>query len=170
VPRYVRAADAAVRQETVTVSRLTHDDLGRLVILDARCFDEPWSTAMFAEELARPAAEVVQLGARLGNRLVGAVLAARIGDCWHVMTVMVDPALRRRGIARDLVQRMLDTSAHMPLGVGDGWTLEVRASGVQAQALYTSLGFAPIGRRRGYYAGTGEDAVVMWRSADDGGI
>ena len=31
-----------------------------------------------------------------------------------------------------------------------------------AQALYRRFGFAPAGVRKGYYAETGEDAMIMW--------
>ena len=39
--------------------------------------------------------------------------------------------------------------------------LEVRPSNTEALGLYESLGFSVIGRRKGYYFDTGEDALVM---------
>ena len=39
--------------------------------------------------------------------------------------------------------------------------LDVRPSNVAALALYTKMGFAPCGRRPGYYQDNGEDALVM---------
>jgi [ribosomal protein S18]-alanine N-acetyltransferase len=39
--------------------------------------------------------------------------------------------------------------------------LEVRPSNVEARGLYESFGFRVVGRRRGYYYDTGEDALVM---------
>ena len=39
--------------------------------------------------------------------------------------------------------------------------LEVRPTNAEARALYESLGFRVIGRRKGYYFDTGEDALVM---------
>jgi [ribosomal protein S18]-alanine N-acetyltransferase len=41
--------------------------------------------------------------------------------------------------------------------------LEVRADNEVAQRLYTRRGFEEIGRRRGYYQPSGDDAVVMKR-------
>ena len=38
----------------------------------------------------------------------------------------------------------------------------MRVSNEPAQALYRRFGFAPAGIRRGYYADTGEDALIMW--------
>ena len=39
--------------------------------------------------------------------------------------------------------------------------LEVRPSNREALPLYESLGFKVVGRRKGYYYDTGEDALVM---------
>ena len=41
-------------------------------------------------------------------------------------------------------------------------TLEVRTSNSPAQSLYKRLGFATAGVRKGYYADTQEDALIMW--------
>ena len=40
-------------------------------------------------------------------------------------------------------------------------TLEVRGGNDAAMALYHKLGFREVGRRKGYYAKGGEDAVLM---------
>ena len=40
-------------------------------------------------------------------------------------------------------------------------TLEVRGGNGAAMELYRKLGFREVGRRPGYYAGGGEDAVLM---------
>ena len=41
-------------------------------------------------------------------------------------------------------------------------TLEVRLSNRGAQEMYKRFGFTPVGVRKGYYADTGEDALIMW--------
>ena len=40
-------------------------------------------------------------------------------------------------------------------------TLEVRPTNDEARTLYESFGFRVVGRRRGYYYDTGEDALIM---------
>ena len=53
---------------------------------------------------------------------------------------------------------------------GHGWAfLEVRPSNRPAILLYESLGFEPVGLRRGYYQAVGgrEDAIVYRRDLDD---
>jgi ribosomal-protein-alanine N-acetyltransferase len=76
------------------------------------------------------------------------------------MNIAVDPALRRRGIATALLEKMLERA-----GPDESYTLEVRPSNTVAIALYERFGFRASGTRRRYYQDTGEDAVIMWRTA-----
>lgn len=169
LPTYGRAPDATPPRIDVRVDELCDADLDQLVALERRCFPTPWSRELYAAELRRPPADAVRLAARDaggGGRLVGAALAARIGDAWHVMNVLVDPTARGRGIARRLLDELLERSG--ALGVGEGWTLEVRDGNEAAIRLYERASFEHAGRRPGYYADTGEDALVMWRYASAG--
>lgn len=169
LPDYGRAPDATPPRMDVVTGPLGIADLDAILQLEARCFPTPWTRAMYVEEFGRPETDSVHLAARdprANDRLVGAALAARIGDHWHVMNVLVDPIARRRGIAVRLLVELLDqTEAH---GAGEGWTLEVRDGNDGAVALYEAHGFRTLGRRPGYYADTGEDALVMARPAGGG--
>ena len=51
-------------------------------------------------------------------------------------------------------------------GLDSSYTLEVRPSNATAIALYERFGFRSAGTRRRYYHDTGEDAVIMWRTAE----
>ena len=46
--------------------------------------------------------------------------------------------------------------------------LEVRPGNVEARRLYEGLGFQEVGRRRGYYVDTGEDALLLEARLDEG--
>lgn len=166
VPSYGRAPDATPPRLDVGYDLLVPNDLDALLRLEGRCFDTPWTRSMYAGEFDRPAAERVLIAARdagTSRRLLGAGLAARIGDSWHVMNVLVDPIARGRGIGGSIVEQLL--AASEALGAGEGWTLEVRDGNSPAISLYERHGFTVAGRRRGYYADSGEDALVMWRRA-----
>ena len=165
IPNYGRAPDADPPRMDITYDDLAVDDLDALLVLEGRCFDTPWTREMYASEFARSCEDVVLLAARdagANRRLVGAALAARIGDCWHVMNVLVDPIARGRGIASRLVTDLLARTEATSDGAGEGWTLEVRDGNDAAIALYERHGFASVGRRPGYYEDTGDDAIVMW--------
>lgn len=168
LPQYVRAPDAEPPRPRLRIDELRADDLDALLEIEGRSFPTPWTPAMYQGELDRPDRDAVRLAARDlrgGARLVGAALAARIGDAWHIMNVLVDPPARRRGIAARLLDELLERTC--ALGSGEGWTLEVRVSNDAAISLYESREFVNLGRRPGYYSDTGEDALIMWRSAVD---
>ncbi|HIS40318.1 MAG TPA: tRNA (adenosine(37)-N6)-threonylcarbamoyltransferase complex transferase subunit TsaD [Candidatus Aphodovivens avistercoris] len=75
----------------------------------------------------------------------------------QVLKVGVDPAWRRRGIARELLARV--ASDARDLGAST-CSLEVRAANEGAQAFYRALGFEALGTRPRYYS-DGEDALIM---------
>jgi ribosomal-protein-alanine N-acetyltransferase len=76
------------------------------------------------------------------------------------MNIAVDPPLRRRGLATALLQAMLERG-----GLEEPYTLEVRPTNGPAIALYERFGFRSAGTRPRYYRDTGEDAMIMWRTA-----
>jgi len=79
------------------------------------------------------------------------------GDIADVLTITVDPALRRKGIGREFLKRLIDWARNKKL---DSMMLEVRVGNDAAQPLYTSNGFYPLNIRSDYY-GPGIDALVM---------
>ena len=66
--------------------------------------------------------------------------------------------LRRRGIARALMERLL-----ADLSAAQSVTLEVRRSNAAAIALYESFGFERVGERKNFYSQPTEDALLMTR-------
>ena len=87
-----------------------------------------------------------------------------VADDGHVTTLAVDPAWHRHKLGT----RLLHTLATAAIDRGaKNLTLEVRASNDAAQELYRAFGFAPAGIRKGYYAETKEDAIMMWANDVD---
>lgn len=95
------------------------------------------------------------------ERLAGWLAGMRLGDSAELEYLLVDPARRRRGVARRLLQWWL--TAMRVEGATEAW-LEVRAADKGAQALYAAEGFTGQGVRRGYYQRPEDDAVVMRRA------
>lgn len=145
----------------VELRRIETRDLDAVLEIERASYRTPWSRAMFAAELAKPGS--LALGAYLeGGELVGYAVVSRYVDAWHVMNVAVAPSYRRRGIARVLLERLLELTGGDPRR---GHTLEVRVSNAAAIRLYERLGFERRGIRRGYYTDNREDALIMWRDA-----
>ncbi len=97
------------------------------------------------------------------RRVLGFVLSRRAADEAEVLTIVVDPASRKLGLAGRLMRANMDTlSRH---GV-KSWFLEVAESNTAARRLYAGLGFAEVARREGYYRvkdGAPATALVLRR-------
>lgn len=76
----------------------------------------------------------------------------------HITNIAVRPAYQRRGIGEQLLISLIDLSKELNASI---LTLEVRASNIAAQSLYSKYGFAGVGLRRGYYTDNREDAILM---------
>ena len=68
--------------------------------------------------------------------------------------------MRGRGVGRQMLKLLLERARQA--GMGDVF-LEVRPSNLHAIALYQSLGFIEVGRRKAYYQAVDgrEDALVL---------
>jgi ribosomal-protein-alanine N-acetyltransferase len=147
-------------------------DLPAVLGIEQVSFDTPWTHAAFIHELERNrVAEMwVARGAREGDAseaapVVGYLCLWAIADEVHVTNLAVDPARRGKGVGRLLLGTLL--ARHRARGARRAF-LEVRPGNVEARRLYTSLGFQVVGRRRGYYVDTGEDALLLEARLDEG--
>ncbi len=143
-----------------TIRSLAYSDLPQVISIERRAFPTPWSLAMFVLELSKPSG--ICLAAVEQRKLAGYLICARYDQVWHLMNIAVDPASLRRGIARAMLDEMLTRG-----GPQESYTLEVRTSNAGAIALYEQFGFRPAGTRPRYYHDTGEDAMIMWRTAQE---
>ncbi len=143
--------------ESLSMAPMTLEDLDEVLSIEKASFHTPWSRGAFRYELTqnRVARSVV---VRAGHALAGYLCLWEIGHEIHVTNLAVHPRYRRRGMARALLASMLDDARRKSVELV---FLEVRPTNVEALNLYESLGFRVIGRRKGYYFDTGEDALVM---------
>lgn len=133
----------------------------QIMPVERRSYESPWSASMFVLELGRPAGH--SIGARVDGELAGYLVCSPQGGEWHVMNVTVDPAFRRRGIARGLLDTVHTALTEETAGEAC-FTLEVRPSNEAALGLYFACGYVVAGRRKRYYPDNLEDALIMWRT------
>ncbi|MFO7547315.1 MAG: ribosomal protein S18-alanine N-acetyltransferase [Acidimicrobiia bacterium] len=147
---------AAVRIRPMEVA-----DLSGVLALEQVAYPEPWSEAVFRDELSAP--HRTYLVAEADGRLAGYGGLMVVGDEAHVTSVTVWPERRAGGIGTRLMLGLVDAAL---AAAARSLTLEVRTSNAAAQALYARFGMAPVGVRKRYY-GT-EDALIMWVHELDG--
>lgn len=118
----------------------------------------PWTFSLYLSELAAgPGRRYVV--ARTATSVVGyGGLMVAVGE-GHVTTLAVDPLFQRRAVGSRLLLALASWGREQGCSA---LTLEVRMGNTAAQALYRQFGFVPAGVRRGYYAETNEDALIMW--------
>jgi len=91
------------------------------------------------------------------------LIAWHVADELHVLNVATAPLLRRRGIARALMEEALLYSSREHVRI---LLLEVRRSNRAAIKLYRGFGFTALGVRPAYYADNDEDALEMILALD----
>ena len=142
----------------VVLTPMRRRHLRAVLRTEEQVYPKPWSMALFLSELALRDHRTY-LVAKVDGHVVGYGGVMYVLPDAHVTTLAVDPATQRQAVGSRLLLAL--TRAAVTKGA-TALTLEVRVSNVAAQELYRRFGFAPAGVRKGYYADTGEDAIVMW--------
>jgi tRNA threonylcarbamoyladenosine biosynthesis protein TsaB len=159
-PIYIRAPDARLPPPEITIADLTAAPV--LAALHAECFSAPWSADEFAALTGMPGARA--LIARAGGEPAGFLLARAAAGEVEVLTIGTRPGFRRKGIARALMEALVEWAQ---AAAGSVLFVEVAKGNMAARALYGALGFGEAGRRQGYYA-SGEDALILRRDLPPG--
>ena len=116
---------------------------------------DAWNEHLVADELPRP--DRIWWAAYDGEQLLGYAGGWVVDGQVQILKVGVDPAQRRRGIARELLARVAADARDLGAAT---CSLEVRAGNAGAQAFYEALGFHALGTRPRYYS-DGEDALIL---------
>jgi N6-L-threonylcarbamoyladenine synthase len=140
------------------IRRLEETDLERVLALERATFPVPWTRGMFLDELLQGSSRAWFVADSPWGLLGYAGLMEVEGE-GHLLNLAVRRDGRGRGVGSALLAAVFDEADRRRL---ERLTLEVRPSNSVALALYAGAGFVEEGRRPGYYADTGEDALVMW--------
>jgi ribosomal-protein-alanine N-acetyltransferase len=136
---------------------MTEADVPGVIAIERTAYQFPWSETIFRD--------CVRVGylcrvAERGAQTIGyGVMSMGAGEA-HVLNLCIRADHRCLGVGRRMLEHLLTRarSAQMRQVF-----LEVRPSNITAIRLYQSVGFRPIGVRRGYYQAVGgrEDAAVL---------
>lgn len=157
----IPATELADREVVIGPMKRRH--LRGVLRIEQQVYPRPWSMGLFMSELAAGPTRVY-VTARIGSSLVGYGGLMLVAEDGHITTLAVDPAWHRHRIGTRLLHTL--TEAAIDRGAKN-LTLEVRVGNDAAQGLYRAFGFAPAGIRKGYYAESNEDALIMWANDVD---
>jgi len=152
----------------MVVDEARPDDVDRLAAVHAASFPgAPWSAADLAALLRQDTVFglVLRRANFFGTRSAVAFVLVRlvVGEA-EILTIAVDPAHRRRGLARRLMEHLFRRLYH---DRAEQLFLEVDAGNAAAVTLYRSLRFRQVGERKGYYAhGSHPGATALVMRAD----
>ena len=136
------------------------DDVPAILAMGRRA---PMAPRWTREQFARLVGNGVVLVAEHVAEVSGFICANTLSNDWEIENIVVDAEFLRRGIAdallRALIQRAKNEAASSLL-------LEVRESNLPARRLYEKHAFRELGRRRMYYKGPLEDAILYALSLD----
>ncbi len=142
-----------------TLSPLTGPAAGVAAAIHAAAADAPWSAETIGGLLLHPGA--FGLFALAAEEPQGFILCRVAADEAEILTLAVLPEARRRGLGRALLAEVARRAA---AAGAVRLLLEVSVLNAPALALYRSVGFRDVGRRKGYYVhaqGAAVDAAVM---------
>ena len=129
-------------------------DTGVMATIHASAFPAPdaWSQDVFSLQLALP--NVFGLLHPSG----GLILVRVAADESEILTLAVNPAVRREGIGSALLREATIQAAAM--GARSVF-LEVSVANIAGRRLYAAAGFVQAGKRPRYYSDN-SDALVLW--------
>jgi ribosomal-protein-alanine N-acetyltransferase len=156
----VSAARSNIAESTpryVRFRAMSPSDVTAVGAIERASYAYPWSDGIFRDCLR---VGYLCRVAELDGDIVGYGVAALGAGEAHILNLCVSPHLRGRHVGRQMLMLLLERARQA--GMNEAF-LEVRPSNPLAIALYQSVGFAQIGRRKGYYQSEKgrEDALVL---------
>ncbi|MGC8796749.1 ribosomal protein S18-alanine N-acetyltransferase [Thermodesulfovibrio sp.] len=137
------------------IRKLKEEDLLAVLEIAKQSFSMPWSLKSFREELLNP--QSILKVAEFNGEIAGYIVLRKILDEAELLSIAVKPALRRKGIATELMRNLLDEIKNSVKSC----FLEVRVSNIQAISFYEKMGFKKVGMRKKYYLLPEEDGIIM---------
>jgi len=149
----------------IIVSPPAKSDIPSILEIENDSQPEPWTEKAFLEEINRANSSLLVARLPAENpmgapcpEVAGYICFWSVADEIQILNIAVRKTLRRRGIARKLIELAIRTGREQHAGFV---TLEVRKSNSAARKLYESFGFRVRGERPDYYEVQKESAIMM---------
>lgn len=143
-------------ERAVAYVRICRDHLPELNAMEQASYPDPWTEGMFQQEITGESSHFY-IALRDGEMLGYAGFWLLLDEA-HITKITVDRAHRGLGHGQAFLEFLMTRAR--ALGA-ETIRLEVRQSNAVARQLYSRNGFDEVGVRKGYYARSAEDAIVM---------
>ncbi len=149
--------------EIITRS-MEEKDLDEIMTIELESFTTPWTKESFKLEITDNKLAKYFI-AEIDNKVVGYGGIWLILDEGHITNIAVGKDYRGQGVGNEIIEALI---VYCKIKQIRNMTLEVRESNIVAQNLYKKYGFLDCGIRPNYYADDHEDAVIMWKTIEEG--
>jgi ribosomal-protein-alanine N-acetyltransferase len=140
---------------------MTASDLPQVVRIERQSFEHPWPRSAFESELDVPFSRSLVAHPRgLASQVVGYIVRWHVADEMHLLNLATAPSIRGQGLGRRLLRLLLAEARRKRARLV---TLEVSERNQAARALYESVGFRVVRKRRDYYAPRHHALVAEWK-------
>ena len=147
-----------MRETAYTIEAMRLEDIPEVLHLEREAFGQmAWHAGDFEAAIASKCDFPLVIRT---TGLAGYAVLRIIAPEAEVENICVAPACRRSGVGEALMEEMLRLTAERD---AERIFLEVRAHNEPAKALYRKRGFVESYRRRNYYQGPTEDAIIMMK-------
>ncbi len=147
-----------MRETAYTIEAMRLEDVPEVLHLEREAFGQmSWHAGDFEAAIASKCDFPLVIRT---TGLAGYAVLRIIAPEAEVENICVAPACRRSGVGEALMEEMLRLAAERD---AERIFLEVRAHNEPAKALYRKRGFVESYRRRNYYQGPTEDAIIMMK-------
>ncbi|MDP3387958.1 MAG: ribosomal protein S18-alanine N-acetyltransferase [Eubacteriales bacterium] len=135
------------------------NNLTRLLRIENRCFENPWTINMLVSEILNPDTHFLCLWK--DDEMLGYISLWLVLDTANINNIAIDIPFQNKGYGSYLLTKSIEALKSENI---NEVTLEVRQSNESALRLYRSNGFEIIGVRKDYYRKPTEDAYIMSKS------
>lgn len=151
-----------MKENAYTIKAMCQEDIPEVLRLEREAFGQmAWHAEDFESAISSKCDFPLVIQAEADSiGLAGYAVLRIIAPEAEIENICVAPACRRIGVGETLMEEMLRLAAERG---ADRVFLEVRAHNEPAKALYLKSGFVESYRRKNYYQGPTEDAIIMMK-------
>lgn len=151
-----------MKENAYTIKAMCQKDIPEVLLLEREAFGQmAWHAEDFESAISSKCDFPLVIQAENDSiGLAGYAVLRIIAPEAEIENICVAPACRRSGVGETLMEEMLRLAAERD---AERIFLEVRAHNEPAKALYLKSGFVESYRRKNYYQGPTEDAIIMMK-------